>query len=240
MNFDGKAFVKNTTVKTFASKHGYAQVRDSAVLDIDHLCLTTGSGTAFILPVHTSNPHDNLKGNTVYSSGPIPYSTQVRWINEERQSELEPYIFEGVNDNTRHNVQSSFLYQPEHAYVARLQPTNIKYNPKSAIVVDSDQKESIISFAGTSVDVRSKVEVVIPDKPTDYSDMSLVIQKNCFIEIKIPENVKDVINIPDALIYLPGYIKGTFTQSGEYNVKLKYIDGEQIINIIVPYYQRLL
>ena len=240
MNFDGKAFVKNTTVKTFASILGYAQVRDSAVLDIDNLCLTTGYDTAFILPVHTSNPHDNLKSKIQYSSGLIPYTAQVRWLNEEIKQEIEPQTFMVVNDNTVHDVQNSFLYKPQHAYVAKLQPTNIKYNPKSAIVIDSEQKESVMSFAGTSVDVRSKVEVVIPDKPTDYSDMSLVIQKNCFIEIKMPESVKDVVNIPDSLIYLPGYIKGTFTKSGEYNIKIKYPDGEQILNIIVPYYQRML
>ena len=95
-------------------------------------------------------------------------------------------------------------------------------------------------FGGVTVNVNSKTEVIIPEKGTEYSNMSIVIQKNSFIEIKVPDGVVNVVNLPQSLVYLEGYIKGTFTQSGDYNIKLKYPDGEQIINIIVPYYQRLL
>lgn len=237
MNFDGKAFVKNITTKDFSSEHGYAFVRDSKELSVNHLCLTRGRDEALVLPVYMTN--SNILNNIRFccSNGLIPYTVQV--YNEEEFQLLDSQKFMVVRDAIVHNEQN-FDYEAKRICVSRLQPTNIKYNPKSAIVIDSEQKESALSFAGTSVNVNSKVQVVIPEKSTDYSDMSLVIQKNSFIEIKIPDNVMDVVNLPDALMYLPGYIKGTFTQSGEYNIKIKYPDGEQLLNIIVPYYQRLL
>ena len=237
MNFDGKAFVKNITTKSFASKHGYAQVMDSTSLDIDHICLTTNRDAAIIIPVHATNSHDNLTNKLQYSSGPVPHSVYI--AQHDLLQDLVPQTVI-VNNRVAQDIQDSFLYKPQIVYISRLQPTNIKYNPKSAIVINSDTKESIINFAGVSVDIRSKIEVVNPDKLTDYPNMSLVVQKNCFIEIKMSENVKDVINLPEALMYLPGYIKGTFTKSGEYNIKIKYPDGEQLLNIVVPYYQRLL
>ena len=237
MNFDGKAFVKNITVKNFISEHGCAFVRESQSLSVNHLCLAKGRDEALALPVHMTNP--NVLNNIRFccSNGLIPYTVQV--YNKKELKTLEPQTFIITRNAFVHEKQN-FDYQAQRIYVSKLQPTNIKYNPKSAIVIDSEQKESALSFAGVSVNVNSKVQVVIPEKVTDYSDLSLVVQKNCFIEIKVPESATNVTNLPDALMYLPGYIKGTFTQSGTYNIKVKYPDGEQIINIVVPYYQRLL
>ena len=237
MNFDGKAFVKNTTNRTFISHHGYSAVRDIRPNHINNFCLTSGYDNAYVNPAYMTN--ENAMNLVVIHnrSGLIPHSV---YVCEDKCQPLNPQTFILVRDDESHNVQDDFEYEANRVYVSRLQPTNIKYNPKSAIVIDSAQKESAMAFSGVTVNVNSKLEVVIPEKGTDYSDISIVVQKNSFIEIKVPDGVINVINLPDALIYLPGYIKGTFTQSGEYNIKLKYIDGEQIINIIVPYYQRLL
>lgn len=238
MNFDGKAFVKNVTVKNFISEHGYAFVREQAALSINHFCFAKDRDEAIVIPTYMTN-QNVLNNSTFYCvNGLIPHSVQV--YNKEVAHVLNPQRFINVREISVQRIQDSFKYEQKRIYVSRLQPTNIKYNAKSAIVIDSEQKESALSFAGTSVNVNSKVQVVIPEKITDYSDMSIVVQKNCFIEIKLSDSVIDVTNIPDALMYLPGYIKGTFTQSGEYNIKIKHPDGEQIINIVVPYYQRLL
>lgn len=154
----------------------------------------------------------------IHKDDAIPYTVQV--YGEEYN------IQELVNSRVK-------------VYISSIQPTNVKYNPKTIIVYDSESKESALTFSGTSVNVISKAEVVIPET-SNYSDMSLVIQKNSFVEIKVPENVSAIINLPEELTHITGYIKGTFTKSGEYNIKIKYPDGEQILNIVVPYYQRLL
>jgi len=234
MNFDGKAFVKNINVKNFISEHGHAFVIHENEYPI---CIMRNRSEAFVYPLHTNNP--NILNNTKihYSNGLIPYTVQV--YKEKEYESLKPQTFMCIRNAVANDKQNPECKIKE-VYVSKLQSTNIKYNPKSAIVLDSEQKESVLTFAGVSVNVNSKVQVVIPEKITDYSDMSIVVQKNCFIEIKLSDSVIDVTNLPDALMYMPGYIKGTFTQSGEYNVKIKYPDGEQIINIIVPYYQRLL
>lgn len=236
MNFDGKAFVKNTTTSFYISEHDYAFVRDAKEQSINNLCITKNKGTALV-PLRATNNNELEITNKLYLRAFVPHTVQV--YNEIRYTTINPLKYSIIRDATINNNQS-FSYFAKKVYVSRIQPTNIKYNPKSTIVYDSEQKQNEVLFAGISVNVNSKVEVVIPEKTTDYSDISLVVQKNCFIEIKISDSVTDVINLPDALIYLPGYIKGTFTQSGEYNIKVKYPDGEQIINIIVPYYQRLL
>ena len=238
MNFDGKAFVKNTTTRTFISTHGYSNVRDIRSNDINNFSLTLDNDTAYVQPMHLTNMEILKPIDIIYTAGLIPYTIQV--INKHSIQSLCPQTFILTRDNKIHNVQDDFKYYAKQIYISRLQPTNIKYNPKTAIIYDSEEKESILSFAGTTVNVNSKVEVIIPDKTSNYTDMSLIVQKNSFIEIKMLDNVSDVTNLPEDLIYFPGYIKGTFTKSGEYNIKIKYPDGEQILNIIVPYYQRML
>ena len=238
MNFDGKAFVKNTTTRTFISTHGYSNVRDIRSNDINNFSLTLDSDTAYVQPMHLTNMEILKPIDIIYTSGLIPYTVQV--ISEQNSQLLCPQTFILTKDNKIHDIKDDFEYYVKQIYISRLQPTNIKYNPKSAIVTNSVLEESITTFSAITVNVNSKLEVVIPEKGTNYSDISIVVQKNSFIELKISDSVTDVVNLPDDLMYLPGYIKGTFTKSGEYNIKIKYPDGEQILNIIVPYYQRLL
>ena len=235
MNFDGKAFVKNTTIRTFISAHRYSNVRDMRSNDINNFCFTLDSDTAYVQPIHLTNMEILKPIDMIYTSGLIPYTVQV-YKEKEQEFESSKII---IRDARIHETQD-FYYLPKKIYLSSLQPTNIKYNPKTAIIYDSEEKESILAFAGVTVNVNSKIEVIIPDKTSNYTDMSLIVQKNSFIEIKMLDNVSDVTNLPEDLIYLPGYIKGTFTKSGEYNIKIKYPDGEQILNIIVPYYQRML
>lgn len=238
MNFDGKAFVKNTTTRTFISTHGYSNVRDMSSSDINNLCLALDSNMAYVQPMHLTNMEILKPIDIICTSGLIPYTVQV--IGKQSSQSLCPQTFILTRDSKIHNIQDNFEYCAKQIYVFRLQPTNIKYNPKSAIVINSVLEESVTTFSAVTVNVNSKIEVVIPEKGTDYSDISIVVQKNSFIELKVSDSVTDVVNLPDDLMYLPGYIKGTFTKSGEYNIKIKYPDGEQLLNIIVPYYQRLL
>ena len=233
MNFDGKAFVKNTTARIFVSSNDRAFVRNSKS---NNFCfLLRDISNSLVIPQYNTNENVLKPIDKLYINSFIPYTVQV-YKEKEQKLESSKII---IRDARIHEAQD-FYYLPKKVHLSSLQPTNIKYNPKTAIVYDSEEKESILAFAGVTVNVNSKIEVIIPDKTSNYTDMSLIVQKNSFIEIKMLDNVSDVTNLPEDLIYLPGYIKGTFTKSGEYNIKIKYPDGEQILNIIVPYYQRML
>ena len=237
MNFDGKAFVKNISAKNFVSVNDSAFVRDTKEELINFNSNETLFNFSFVLPVYLTNEKEINIYNKLYTNGLIPYTIQV--YDNNKKQELDSIDFIITRDSQIHEEQFLY-YKSKNIYVSSVQPTNIKYNPKSAIVYDSVKQETEIIFSGVSVNVNNKVEITIPDKISNYTDMSIVVQKNCFIEIKTPDNVSEVINIPEDLTYSPGYIKGTFTKSGEYNIKIKYPDGEQILNIIVPYYQRML
>lgn len=237
MNYDGKAFVVNISTRLFASVNGQATIIEE-YSNPKQLCSIIENNN--ILNVsHLTNSKNMKVTSPLYSCGLVPYSISV--LGAEKQQSFKPTRYTNVRSAYVHDKQEDFYYDiTKRVIVSRTQPTNIKYNPKSAIVYDSASRESDFQFSGVSANVYSKTEVVIHEQSSNNSDMSLVVQKNSFIEIKIPEDVIDVVNLPDTLMFLPGCIKGTFTKSGEYNIKIKYPNGEQILNIIVPYYQRLL
>lgn len=237
MNFDGKAFVRRISSDYFASSHDYAFVRP--LEDNSNLFLNQRKQSAGLALVVQNYTDEKLLPaiKPIYNKSLIPHTV---YVHKEFKIPLSPITFIGNRSKGKHHTQSNISYHPQEIHMEAIQPTNIKYNPKTAIVYDAEYKESSVGFPGTTVNVTSKIEVIIPDSPVGYTDMSIVVQKNCFIEIKIPNTVSGVTNIPDGLMYSPGFIKGTFTKSGEFNIKVKYPDGEQIINIIVPYYQRLL
>lgn len=237
MNFDGKAFVKNVSAKSFVSVNDSAFVRDTKEELFNFKPKETSFNFSFVLPVYLTNEKEINIYNKLYTCGLIPYTVQV--CDNNKKQELDSIKFIITRDSQIHETQI-LDYKSKNIYVSSIQPTNIKYNPKSAIVYSSERQETKTIFSGVSVNVNNKIEITIPDKISNYTDISIVVQKNCFIEIKTPDNVSEVINIPEDLTYSPGYIKGTFTKSGEYNIKIKYPDGEQILNIIVPYYQRML
>ena len=235
MNYDGKAFVMNSSARLFASVNNQAIVIED-INTLKHPYLDTQTK---INMSHTTNTNTMKATSLLYLHGLVPYSSSVSGI--EKQQKFNEIRFTNIKDSRIHDKQEDFYYNiARRTFVSRIQPTNIKYNPKTVIVSDSEPKESEFLLNGVCVNVYSKTVLVVPKQSGNYSDMSLVTQKNSFIEIKIPENVTDIIDLPESLTYLPGYIKGTFTKSGEYNIKIKYRDGEQILNIIVPYYQRLL
>lgn len=236
MNFDGKAFVKNISIKNFVSFNDNAFVRDTKDEIFNFNSNKTLYDFSFVFPVYLTNEKELNIYNKLYTKGLVPYTVQI--YDNINLQELTPINFIITRDSQIHETQI-LNYNVKKIYVSSIQPTNIKYNPKSAIVYGSENQETKAIFSGVSVNVNSKIEVVIPVN-SSYTDMSIVVQKNSFIEIKIPDNVSEVINLPEDLSYSLGYIKGTFTKSGEYNIKIKYPDGEQILNIVVPYYQRIL
>ena len=238
MNFDGKAYIINSSIKTFVSNNGRASVRNiTEQTVVDFNSSETNFDISFIIPKRMTNENSLPVFNKTYLKGLVPYTVQVN--NGTRIEKLNPINFIITRDTQKHEKQE-INYTPNKVYVSVLQPTNIKYNPKTAVVYGSTLKELESNFAGVSVNVNSKVEVIIPDKIASYTDMSIVVQKNSFISIKVPNNISEVLNVPEQLEYTSGYIKGVFTKSGEYNIRLKYQDGEQILNIVVPYYQRML
>lgn len=237
MNFDGKALILDTSINYFVSNNDSAFVENLNKKVINESYITKGA-TSIYLKDKRKNQKNINNFFECYSYGLIPYTA---YVDEVRPSinTLNFVRFSKIRDKQIQENQI-FNYSAPRSYIISLQPTNIKYNPKSVTVTELIYKQKEKSLTSTSVNVHNKVEVIIPDKISNYTDISLVVQKDCFLEIKISNSATNVTDIPEGLTYIPGYIKGSFLKSGEYNIKIHYSDGEQIINIIVPYYKRLL
>lgn len=242
MNYDGKAIVINTNINNYKSKNGYAVIHDKQ-------CKTYYTQTNEKIIVEVIDKSIKVLNN-IYAKNSsivygdlnlIPYTVSV--YNERMHTEEAMFYYASsvkVKQKIRNKDYNDFKYVSVRHKTEKLQRTNIKYIPQTAIVTDLTSEETIVKFKGFEVNVTNKTEVIIPSGNSSYDNISIVVQKNCFIEMVISDKIIAIEDLPDDLEYLPGYIKGTFTKSGEYNVKLKYPDGEQILNIIVPYYQRLL
>ena len=231
---NNKSIVRDTSSRTFFSEHGHAfvvendnsnpQLNNVKYRDISVVALKEVSGDKEFKFVRSK------------SYGLIPHTINV-YDSEEEEFQSFPSVRQVINNRIINDSDISNAY--EKVYISRLQPTNIKYTPVSAVVYGESLGETKIQIGGVTININSKAEIVIPEF-SSYGNMTLTVQKDCFIEFKLPDNVIDVIKLPTSLIYSPGYIKGTFTKSGRYTMIIEYSDGEQIIDIIVPYYERLL
>lgn len=230
---NNKSIVRDTTSRTFFSEHGYAFITEENNQNL-YLNNTKYRDTSIVAIKEISGDKE-FSFTRSKSYGLVPHTINVYGTEGELLS--FPSTRQTINDHTINDSDISKMH--EKIYIARLQPTNIKYTPASAIVYNNFVEETKIQMSGVMVNINSKAEVVIPEF-SSYGNITLTVQKDCFIEFKLPDNVIDVIKLPSYLIYTPGYIKGTFTKSGRYTMIIEYSDGEQIIDIIVPYYERLL
>ena len=137
MNFDGKAFVKNTTARIFVSSNDRAFVRN---VKINNFCyLTRDVSNSLVIPQYNTNENVLKPIDKLYINSFIPYTVQV-YKEKEQKLESSKII---IRDARIHEAQD-FYYLPKKVHLSSLQPTNIKYNPKTAIVYDSEEKESIL------------------------------------------------------------------------------------------------
>lgn len=113
---------------------------------------------------------------------------------------------------------------------------NIKQKAFGIQVYDPKYWTDSVKFKSASITVDSKVNVVIDQS---VGDVSLVFQKNEFFEITL-SNVENASNLPNGVTYSSNKIKGSITNSGEYNIIVVYNSGKtQVLNILIPFYRRL-
>lgn len=113
-------------------------------------------------------------------------------------------------------------------------PRQRAFKVNSVLVTSLDTDKQL---NGASTNVIQRTSVVVDNA---VGNISLVIQKMEFFELKL-NGVASVTNLPDGVEYKNDSIKGTIADSGEYFIDVKYNnDAKQVINIIVPFYRRLL
>jgi hypothetical protein len=100
--------------------------------------------------------------------------------------------------------------------------------------------QSNINFSPVYMNIGDKMEFFVPTLSDNFQNMSVIVQKDTFIELKFDSTILNVIGLPEGLQFTLGVIKGTITKSGSYDITIQYEKGSQKLNIIVPYYQRLL
>lgn len=120
-------------------------------------------------------------------------------------------------------------------YKITAESTKQKSFTTNVVLIDKSDIEK--DLASVSTNVIQKTDVVID---SSVGNVSLLIQKNEFFELKL-NNVADIKDLPDGVSHKDNSIKGSISNSGEYYLNVTYNNNAtQVINIIVPFYRRLL
>lgn len=102
---------------------------------------------------------------------------------------------------------------------------------------DEDNEQFKNKLKSFSVNVLQKTDIQINKS---VGDISVIVQKNEFFELTMDEPFT-VSSLPNGMKHIGNIINGTIQNSGEYNIMITYGGGNtQNINIIVPFYRRLL
>ena len=241
MNFDGKALV------LFNRRNYVVSINDRCFAQDGIPMVITGHTTplsyAFTRQNEIKIQDYNYKSSTLVTQNNIYPTTKVRVyknFSEYKEVDLPPI---SINIIDRYNTEcESYVEKPKTVSVQYIEPYNI-FPTQAMVWAILDKTETVkkdISFNSTSVKVADKSQVTIPNA-SSAQNFSIVLQKNNFTEIKFSALPVSVVGIPDGMEWSGISIKGIVTKSGTYTLTVTYQDKtEQIIDIIVPYYQRLL
>ena len=238
MNYDGKAIV----------------------IDIDrpYDAFFSDNGSAVVMPVTLFKLYTNLNDSNVVGEDVKSYNNDYKQNGRSHViNGLIPHTVQVYNTNTlfkeNHllNIAKIFVYDARRLirdiYIFEkvkvsdmLIPTNFLAEEVTAYVTDKRKNEFNKDFASVSVNVTDKTEISVPSISDGYQDISIVVQKNCFIELTFSDTIINVTGLPEGLEYTLNVIKGTITKAGVYNITIQYQDDSQKLSIMVPYYQRLL
>lgn len=240
MNFDGKALVVNQHYDMFYSDNDSAIVMPASF--ITEFNQDIGNSNVVIESL-IANREESMSSSSfsVANNKLVPYTVQVYNKNTlyEYNTKLKPSEKIYIIDNTSLKFEKTCNFESVKI-TDLLLSANVFIKEVTAYVTDVTKATTTKSFPAIYVNIVDKTEITIPSVSTGHQEMSLVVQKNNFIELKFSDTIVNVIGLPDGLEYTLGVIKGTITKSGTYDITVQYNDSSQKLNIIVPYYQRLL
>lgn len=237
MNFDGKALVVNQHYDMFYSDNGSAVVMPASF--ITEFNQDIGNSNVVIESL-MANKEESMS-SSMANNKLVPYTVQVynKDTLYEYNTTLKPSEKIHITDST--SLKFEKVYNFESVKITDLLlSTNVFIKEVTAYITDITKATTAKSFPTVYTNIVDKTEITIPSVSTGHQEMSLVVQKNNFIELKFSDTIVNVIGLPDGLEYTLGVIKGTITKSGTYDITVQYNDSSQKLNIIVPYYQRLL
>jgi hypothetical protein len=237
MNFDGKALVVNQHYDMFYSDNGSAIVMPASFITEFNQDIGNSNVAVESLVI---NKEESMSSSIV-NNKLVPYTVQV--YNKDTLYEYSTNLNSSekiyITDNTSLKFEKTCNFESVKI-TDLLLSTNVFIKEVTAYITDITKTVTARSFPAVYANIVDKTEIVIPSVSTGYQDMSIVVQKNNFIELKFSDTIINVTGLPDGLEYTLGVIKGTITQSGSYDITIQYEDSSQKLNIIVPYYQRLL
>ena len=259
MNYDGKATVVNCNFDQYYSEGDTAIVMDISpdfeFMTNSHIVAKSESlNNSYVVDTEfIANNNNNLQYNSVSAMmcELVPYTVQVY-----EPKELKYY--NNLKDLT--GTLTYNTYVKNSSFVKNKAFKDNNYKPAKVKVSDKIMKTNVfiteleftnildktyyyandISFAPIYMNIGDKMEFFVPTLSDNFQNMSVVVQKDTFIELKFDSTILNVIGLPDGLQFTLGVIKGTISKSGSYDITIQYEKGSQKLNIIVPYYQRLL
>lgn len=235
MNYDGLAFVVDCSKRIFKSTNGFCDVvppvgvpnpktyQNETIIQYDKIIPMqhTYTGECFVVK-------DKIT--------PIGIMAKVS-SDIEQITKHSPVSIDVVNSGNK--FAKHFINYESIAKVSLIDRANIISTKFAVNIIDKKQEVSVIKFPYVSVDVNDKAQIVIPSTG-ESGGFTIVLQKNNFTEIQFIKTPTVITGLPEGMEWNGYVIKGTVTKSGDYTVIVKYPEGQQVLNIIVPYYQRLL
>ena len=263
MNYDGKATVINTNFDLYYSAGDSATVIDvSPNYDYNNYFHINNHITAKVESLNNSyvidtsfiaNNNNDLQYNSVSHIIPelTPCTVQVYKPNEliyySNYKDLTKSMKYNYSNKSISFVKFKSFKNDNYKFVTvKVSDTILKTNvfvkeTKLINILDLTYKyRNDINFTPIFINIGDKTEFFVPTLSDNYQAMSIIAQKDTFIELKFENTPLNVIGLPEGLQFTLGSIKGTISKSGSYDITIQYEKGTQKLNIIVPYYQRLL
>lgn len=240
MNYDGLALVVECNKQIFKSVNGFCDVI-----------------TPLILPNPlTDNDEINVADSNIIPPPQKKYTTEAYVYDDSNMYGVIPItvnVTSSMKKNIKFCITTVDVLQVRNNFakkcdvnckitmpVTLIDRSNITFKKTATNVIDKNIKNKIITFPYTTVEVTDKTQITVPDT-SELSGFTIVLQKNNFTELEFQKTLSLVTGLPEGLERKNQIIKGTITKSGNYIVNVTYSDGaKQTLNIIVPYYQRLL
>lgn len=237
MNYDGIAIVIDYSKNDFKSINGFCDIIvpnsiQNTSKDYHNESQVIDNNIYYIKNKTSISESYAVLKNDVY--GVTPFTANVSSL----QNTTDFYPVTVFSYLSSQDKQYNINYE-KTAPVSFIVRTNAISKKFSTNVIDKESSVVAIEFPYITTNVTDKTQITIPDN-TEIRGLSIVIQKNSFVEIELQKDPSGVSGIPDGLTWNKQYISGTITKSGTYIIKITYPDGDQILDITVPYYQRLL
>lgn len=242
MNYEGLTFVVDCSKNVFKSVNGCCYVLDPLVIPnpvnpVKYNTEVSVSNTD-ITPRQKKYVSESCVMSNAIEHGVTPITVNVV-SSAKNIIKFYPVMIQSIYVKNDDKKQCDINYEST-AFVSIVDKANVISKKFAINVIDKNSEDRNIVFPFVTANVTDKTQITVPDA-SELTGFTIILQKNNFTEIEFQKTLALATGLPEGLEQKGQIIKGTVTKSGSYAISITYSDGvKQTLNIIVPYYQRLL